>query len=65
MKNKFIVIEGLEGSGKSSALKLVIKLIRNYGIKDIIFTREPGGTRLSEALRTLLKKKSKMNLLLI
>lgn len=52
-KAKFIVIEGLEGAGKSTA----IKFIRNYfAVKKIsaIYTREPGGTFLGEKMRKLL-----------
>ncbi|QOI11051.1 dTMP kinase [Blochmannia endosymbiont of Colobopsis nipponica] len=56
MAGKFIVIEGLEGSGKSSAIKQVAKTLRKYGIYKFIITRDPGGTPLSEKLRILIKK---------
>lgn len=55
MKSKFIVIEGLEGAGKSSALADVADVLYQQGIRDVIFTREPGGTPLAEVLRTLIK----------
>ena len=47
--SKFIVFEGIDGSGKGSALKVVAK---HY--PDCILTREPGGTPLAEALREVL-----------
>ena len=56
MKNKFIVIEGLEGAGKTTARDLLVEVLRQHGVTDIVFTREPGGTPLAEALRTLIKE---------
>lgn len=55
MNSKFIVIEGLEGAGKTSAIAEVVDVLRQQGIRDVAFTREPGGTPLAEALRTLIK----------
>ncbi|MBX4181048.1 dTMP kinase [Sodalis sp. CWE] len=55
MNGKFIVIEGQKGAGKTSAVTQVIKTLKKYGIKDVIATREPGGTPLAEALRKLIK----------
>ncbi len=55
---KFIVIEGLEGAGKTTAHQYVIQLLRELGIKQIISTREPGGTPLAEKLRQLIKYES-------
>lgn len=51
---KFIVIEGIEGAGKSSAIAVIENLLSNNNI-DFVKTREPGGTPLAEALRTLVK----------
>ncbi|CAD6509152.1 dTMP kinase [Candidatus Profftia tarda] len=56
MKSKFIVIEGLEGAGKTTAIDNVAKMLKHRGIKDTVFTREPGGTLLAENLRVLLKR---------
>lgn len=55
MKSNFIVIEGLEGAGKTTARDLVVKTLRELGVKQIVFTREPGGTPLAEKLRDLIK----------
>ncbi|MFP1891740.1 dTMP kinase [Lonsdalea quercina] len=56
MHSKFIVIEGLEGAGKTSARNVVVATLRQFGIEEVVFTREPGGTPLAEQLRTLIKQ---------
>ncbi len=53
MKGRFITVEGGEGAGKSSNLSFVQNLLENAG-KEVVFTREPGGTQLGEDLRELL-----------
>lgn len=52
---KFIVIEGLEGAGKSSAMASVVNHLHAKGIKTQT-VREPGGTPLAEAVRELIKQ---------
>ncbi|QTF08804.1 dTMP kinase [Brenneria izadpanahii] len=54
--SKFIVLEGLEGAGKTSARSVVVDALHEYGIRDVTFTREPGGTPLAEKLRELIKQ---------
>ncbi|UXI00294.1 dTMP kinase [Photobacterium sp. TY1-4] len=56
MTGKFIVIEGLEGAGKSTAINLVAKVLQEHGIAEPVLTREPGGTPLAEQMRTLVKQ---------
>ena len=56
MNSKFIVIEGLEGAGKTTARDAIVATLRARGINDLVFTREPGGTPLAEQLRTLVKQ---------
>jgi dTMP kinase len=51
---KFIVIEGMEGAGKSSAISVVESVLQKQGI-EYINTREPGGTPLAESLRDMVK----------
>lgn len=55
MKGKFIVLEGLEGAGKSTAHQAVLAQLKASGIQDVVMTREPGGTPLAEKLRHLIK----------
>ena len=53
MDSKFIVIEGLEGAGKTNAHNVVVATLQELGINSLAFTREPGGTPLAERLREL------------
>lgn len=55
MSGHFIVIEGLEGAGKSSAISCVRAYLQRAG-KEVVEVREPGGTPLAEALRDLVKR---------
>lgn len=55
MKSRYVVIEGLEGAGKTTAIKTVVETLAKVGITEIDFTREPGGTQLAEKLRQLIK----------
>ena len=50
---KLIVLEGLEGCGKTTNARFVAQWLRDAG-KNVIETREPGGTPVAEALRELL-----------
>lgn len=54
MTAKFIVIEGLEGAGKSSVISVVKEFISQLG-HQCICTREPGGTPMAEAIRECVK----------
>ncbi len=57
LKNKLIVIEGLDGAGKSTAAQLIHNYLEQQGVEatDIVYLREPGATKLGEKLRTILK----------
>lgn len=55
MSGKFIVIEGLEGAGKTTARDTIVAELQAKGVQNIVFTREPGGTPLAEKLRKLVK----------
>lgn len=50
---KFITIEGTEGVGKSTNLAYVQQWLEERG-REVVVTREPGGTPLAEELRNLL-----------
>ena len=49
----FIVIEGVDGCGKSTLARGLVARLRASG-RDVVHTREPGGTEWSEGLRRLL-----------
>lgn len=52
----FITFEGGEGSGKSSALRLLDERLRNEGYQTVV-TREPGGTPIAEQIRNVILDK--------
>ncbi|MDT8866780.1 dTMP kinase [Vibrio fluvialis] len=56
MNSKYIVVEGLEGAGKSTAIQAVVETLHDHGIDNITRTREPGGTVLAEKMRALVKE---------
>lgn len=47
-----ITVEGQDGAGKTTNIEFVCELLGSAGL-DVLETREPGGTRLGEALREL------------
>lgn len=51
----FIVVEGLEGAGKSSVIKRLTDALKQHGI-NVLTTREPGGTPMAEAIRDCVKQ---------
>ena len=53
-KGKFITFEGIEGSGKSTQIKLLKNYIEKKLKKKVFLTREPGGTSISEKIRKLI-----------
>ena len=53
MKGKFITFEGCEGVGKSRQLEMLKQYLKNNNI-DFYFTREPGGTGVSEQIRNII-----------
>jgi dTMP kinase len=52
----FISIEGPEGSGKTSVMNAVVERLRKEGFP-IVYTREPGGTPIAEAIRAIILDK--------
>ncbi|MDP3704670.1 MAG: dTMP kinase [Legionellaceae bacterium] len=52
---RFIVVEGLEGAGKTTAMKTIKRMLAELQL-DFITTREPGGTFVGETVRQIIKK---------
>jgi len=48
-----ISFEGIDGSGKSTQAKILLKWLQEQG-KSVLYVREPGGTEVSERIRDLL-----------
>lgn len=55
-KGLFITFEGAEGSGKSTQIKRAAELLKKNG-HDVVLFREPGGSRISEAIREIILNK--------
>ena len=53
MQGKFITVEGIEGVGKTTNMEFIHQQLLASG-RDVVVTREPGGTPLGEAIRGLL-----------
>lgn len=54
---RFITLEGIDGAGKSTHLNWLAERLRGQG-KNVLVTREPGGTPLGETLREILLHQS-------
>jgi len=65
MKGKFIVIEGIDGCGKTTQIDELSKWLPNSGLikkgSKLITTREPGGSLLGKKLRGLILDNNENN----
>ncbi len=65
MKGKFLVIEGIDGCGKTTQIKLLSKWLQKSSLlpknANLIITREPGGTIFGNDIRKLLLATNKDN----
>jgi len=53
LSSKFISFEGIDGSGKSTQMKLFSERLKKHGIEHVL-SREPGGSKGAEEIRKLL-----------
>lgn len=53
MSGRFLVVEGIDGAGKDTQIARIKTLLETCG-REVVLTREPGGTGLAEEIRTLL-----------
>lgn len=51
-KGAFLSLEGIDGSGKSTAMEYLVTLLTELGY-EVVQTREPGGTELAEKIREM------------
>lgn len=56
-RGRFITFEGPEGGGKSTHIRELAEQLRSEGIT-VLLTREPGGTRLAELIRTIVREEN-------
>lgn len=56
-RGRFVVLEGLDGAGKSSQAEALAERLRKRGL-EVALTREPGGTPLAEKIREILLQSS-------
>ena len=65
MKGKFIVIEGIDGCGKTTQIDQLSKWLPKSGLikegSQLITTREPGGSQLGKKLRNLILENNENN----
>lgn len=54
MQGIFISLEGPDGSGKSTAAPKIVDALKKQTNREILLTREPGGSRISEKIRKLI-----------
>jgi len=63
MKGKFIVFEGIDGSGKTTQINKLSKWLLDTDLipktNQLVITREPGGTQLGKSIRSLLLDSSR------
>lgn len=61
MRGLFITFEGNDGSGKSSALEKIKEELLNKGY-DVIYSREPGGSKIAEKIREVILDKDNLGM---
>ena len=49
----FLTFEGNDGSGKTTVCKAICEELKKLGY-DVVYTREPGGSKIAESIRNIL-----------
>jgi len=60
-RGAFLSIEGLDGSGKTTQIRLLTDAMERYGF-EVIHSREPGGCKVAEAIRSVLLDKENVGM---
>lgn len=61
VNGKFVSVEGMDGSGKTTQIKLLVEKMKRFGFR-FVCTREPGGTKISEEIRQMLLSTENMEM---
>ena len=62
MQGKLITIEGLDGAGKTTVIKNVLKRLSNHSELEFVYTREPGGNQIAEQIREVILNQKNSNM---
>lgn len=62
MQGKLITIEGLDGAGKTTVIKNVLKRLANHSELEFVYTREPGGNQIAEQIREVILNQKNSNM---
>lgn len=62
MQGKLITIEGLDGAGKTTVIKNVLKRLANHSELEFVYTREPGGNQIAEQIRKVILNQENSNM---
>lgn len=62
MQGKLITIEGVDGAGKTTVIKNVLKRLSNYSELEFVYTREPGGNQIAEQIREVILNQKNSNM---
>lgn len=62
MQGKLITIEGVDGAGKTTVIKNVLKRLSNHSELEFVYTREPGGNQIAEQIRKVILNQENSNM---
>ena len=62
MQGKLVTIEGVDGAGKTTVIKNVLKRLSNHSELEFVYTREPGGNQIAEQIRKVILNQENSNM---